>query len=105
MDKGLVTNVMLGLLISVAVFQAFELGSLQSALVSQRSVSLASPASAGSGSTLAAVASSGSGGETYEQMMARMHPDQVAKAAPASAPAQSGALGGLDKIPSQVGGC
>lgn len=41
------------------------------------------------------VSSSGGGGESYEAMMARMHPDQVKPNAPAS---QGGA-------PAQVGGC
>ena len=74
----------IGIMLVVSLAQAVQIGSLQAKI---------SPI--GSGTALLA-ASSGSGGETNDQMNARMHPDQVQSAQAPSAPAQANR---------QVGGC
>ncbi|MBI1972853.1 hypothetical protein HYS50_02520 [Candidatus Woesearchaeota archaeon] len=73
-------NLLVGLLIVVIVFslyQAVQINDLKKSL--------------GGGTVTTASGSTSGGGETYEQMMARMHPDQV------QASSNSG--------PAMVGGC
>ena len=67
-------------LVAFSIIQAFQINAIK-----------------GSASGNAVSDGSSSSGETYEQMMARMHPDQVKK--------QSAAPKGLENIPSMVGGC
>ncbi len=94
MDKLSILTALMGLVLVASVFQAFELNGLKGQLsVKTGAVSFASAP--------VAAASSG-GGESYEQMMARMHPDQFAQQQ-----AQSAAVGGneLNGLPNMVGGC
>ena len=74
----------IGIMLVVSLAQAVQINSLQAKI-----------GPIGSGTALLA-ASSGSGGETIDQMNARMHPDQVQSAQAPSAPAQANR---------QVGGC
>ena len=78
MEKNTIIGIVLGVILVVAVVQTLELQYIK-----------------GARSTGAAVASGV--GETYEQMMARMHPDQVRAAN--NVPPQ------LQNLPKQVGGC
>lgn len=94
MDNYVILSGLMALLLVTSVFQAFELTGLKSQMAAKTSgVSFAS----------APVRSiSGGGAETYEQMMARMHPGQFVQQQ-----AASNALGGgqLANVPNQVGGC
>lgn len=93
MDKLAIVTVLMGLVLATSVFQAFELNGLKGQLSAKTgAVTLSS----------APQAASSGGGETYEQMMARMHPDQFAQQQAASAAVGGGALNGL---PNMVGGC
>lgn len=93
MDKVAILAALTGLVLVVSVFQAFELSSLKTQLFAKTgAVTLTSaPAPQSSG-----------GGETYEQMMQRMHPDQFAQQQQ-----QTASVGGgqLDGLPNMVGGC
>lgn len=76
-------------LLGLAVI-ALLISAAQAAQISEMRASLAGDAVAGGGN-----GGSQGGAETYDDMMARMHPDQVAqKSAPAAASA-----------PAMVGGC
>lgn len=71
-------NLLVGLLIVVIVFslyQAVQINDLKKTL--------------GGGTTTKASGSTSGGGETYEEMMSRMHPDQV-QASSSSGPAMVG---------------
>ncbi|MBI4021384.1 MAG: hypothetical protein HY369_04010 [Candidatus Aenigmarchaeota archaeon] len=76
MTNAILLSLTLVLLVATIV-QAVQIGGLQSQTLTGAVTAAANP-----------------GEETYEQMMARMHPDQV-QAPAASAPA----------LPSMVGGC
>ncbi|MBI4361327.1 hypothetical protein HY572_06170 [Candidatus Micrarchaeota archaeon] len=93
MDKIVILSALMGLVLVASAFQAFELNGLKNQLYAKTgAVALSSaPAQLASG-----------GGETYEQMMQRMHPDQFAQQQAASAAVGGNALNGL---PNMVGGC
>lgn len=74
----------MGLVLVVSVMQAFAINSLTNDLRA-------------GGVSVKGITASAQGGETYEQMMARMHPDQVQPSAVTGA-ATSGGSG-------MVGGC
>ena len=80
MKQGVITAVVVIALVLV-VFQSFQISNLKNTL---------------GGNTVKTNvnAAASSGGETYDQMMARMHPDQVRSSA------QSG-----QAAPTMVGGC
>lgn len=82
MKKNVIIGVVLGVLILIAGFQMFQLSGLKKEL---------------SGGSTAGM-SSGSG-ESYDDMMARMHPDQVKKQKAVATPKS------LDSLPNMVGGC
>ena len=75
--KNYIVTGIVALLLVISVVQAFQISKIKNEITGNSMVSA-------SGDT--------SGGETYEQMMARMHPDQVA-----TKPSSGG--------PAQVGGC
>ncbi|MBI4739204.1 hypothetical protein HY772_06645 [Candidatus Woesearchaeota archaeon] len=79
---------MMVLILLISVVQAFQIKSLKTALSGNAVRSTGAGANAGGAAN--------AGGETYEEMMARMHPDQVA--------AKSGGSGG-NSLPTMVGGC
>ena len=74
----------MGILLVISFVQMIQIGSLKGTGISA------------SVSTGAVTLSPASGGESYDQMMARMHPDQVKQPSP-SAPAANS--------PKMVGGC
>lgn len=79
MKQGVITAVVVIALVLV-VFQSFQISNLKDNL-------------GGNAVKTNVKASSSGGGESYDQMMARMHPDQVRSSASSSAG------------PSMVGGC
>lgn len=85
MEKNTIIAVALGVLVLISVVQAIQIVSLKNRVVDNVIGNVVS----GSG---------GSGvGETYEEMMARMHPDQYQASAKVSSPSSGG--------PTMVGGC
>ncbi len=90
-NKTMLISGFLGLMLVIGVMQAWQLSSLSGKL---------SSVNAPSASNLKA---SGSGGETIEEMNARMHPDQAQNSKPAQPAVRlpTGAAG----LPAQVGGC
>ncbi|MBI5035817.1 hypothetical protein HZC09_00590 [Candidatus Micrarchaeota archaeon] len=96
MDKFLVLSILAGLLLVTSIVQAVELGGIKQSL-SKTGLVTATAASGG----VAAAPAAQSGGETYEQMMQRMHPEQFAQqqTQQASAPAA------VANLPNMVGGC
>ena len=78
MEKNTIIAVALGILVLISVVQAIQISSLK-------------------GQVVGSVVKEDSGGETYEKMMARMHPDQYQASAKSSSPSSSG--------PTMVGGC
>ncbi len=90
-NKTLLISGFLGLMLVIGVMQAWQLSSLSGKLSSVNSPSASN------------LMASGSGGEDYDDMMARMHPDQVAKSS--SKPASNNLPSGLANLPSQQGGC
>ena len=89
MNKNLILTIVMGAVFFMLALQAFQLQGINAKIDAK--LTGASVANSIGGS------STQQGGETYEQMMARMHPDQVKK--------QSAAPKGLENIPSMVGGC
>lgn len=79
MKEGVITAIVVIALVLV-VFQSFQISNLKSSI--------------GGNAVKTNVASNSGGGETYDQMMARMHPDQV------RSPAKTG-----QAAPTMVGGC
>ncbi len=79
--KNYFVPIVVGLVLLLSIVQAFQINALRSNSAPQV--------------TSAAVTTNAQAGETYEQMMARMHPDQVS-AQPAPQASAS---------PSMVGGC
>ena len=91
MNKNILLLVVMGAVFLMLALQAFQLQGINAKIDAK--LTGASVASSIGGS------STQQGGETYEQMMARMHPDQAKKQASSSVPK------GLENIPSMVGGC
>ncbi|MBI2135845.1 hypothetical protein HYU06_02125 [Candidatus Woesearchaeota archaeon] len=89
MNKNILLLVVMGAVFFMLALQAFQLQGINAKIDAK--LTGASVASR------VASANTQQGGETQEQMMARMHPDQVKK--------QSAAPKGLENIPSMVGGC
>ncbi len=89
MNKNIILVIVMGAVFFMLALQAFQLQGISAKL--EGKLTGASIA----GSTLSS--NTQQGGETYEQMMARMHPDQVKK--------QGSVPKGLENIPSMVGGC
>ena len=81
MEKNTIIAVALGVLVLISVVQAIQIVSLKNRVVDN---------------VIGNVVSNGVG-ETYEEMMARMHPDQYQASARVSSPSSSG--------PTMVGGC
>ncbi len=98
MDKFLVLSALVLLLLGASVFQAFELNGLKEGLAKKTGfVSVASAA--------AAAPAAQSGGESYEQMMQRMHPDQFAQQQAQQASLPASAANPIANLPNMVGGC
>lgn len=82
MNKEVIITVVLVVLVAVVLFQTFQIVGMK-----------------GTNAQAASVTQTSSGsGESYEEMMARMHPDQVKSTQRSSA--QS-----INDLPSMVGGC
>ncbi|MEK6834755.1 MAG: hypothetical protein AABX61_00645 [Nanoarchaeota archaeon] len=81
MEKNTIIAVALGVLVLISVVQAIQIVSLKNRVVDN---------------VIGNVVSNGVG-ETYEEMMARMHPDQYQASAKVSSPSSSGLT--------MVGGC
>lgn len=77
MEKNAIISVALGILVLISIVQAIQISSLKSQITE---------------GTL----KEDSGGETYEEMMARMHPDQYKTSAKTSSPSSGARM---------VGGC
>ncbi len=82
MEKSKVIAVALGVLVLISVVQAIQIVGLKSKVV---------------GNIVGNVVGDSKGGETYEDMMARMHPDQAQAAKKSSSSPSGGAR--------MVGGC
>ena len=80
MEKNTIIAVALGILVLISIVQAIQIVSLKNQVVNQITGNVIS-----------------NGGETYEEMMARMHPDQYQASAKVSSSSSSG--------PTMVGGC
>ena len=80
MEKNTIIAVALGILVLISIVQAIQIVSLKNQVVNQITGNIIS-----------------NGGETYEEMMARMHPDQYQASAKVSSSSSSG--------PTMVGGC
>ncbi len=98
MEKQTLLTALVGILLVVAVFQAFQLQGLTEKVKASTSGAGLQLASAPLQSVQAA-SQQASGGETYDQMMARMHPDLVKQQSQTPVPQ------GLQNLPSQVSGC
>ncbi len=99
MEKEKLAILLVGVVFLIAIAQAMQLNSMSQkvgTLLSSAGTAL-SAAQAGSISSTASSQAASGGGETQEQMMARMHPDQVSQG--------SGSAGAVNSLPSQVGGC
>lgn len=81
---------MIAIILIVSVVQAFQINSIKNELKGSPAIGTALLSSASTSSA------SNSGAETNEQMMARMHPDQVQQTAATQASSSQ---------PSMVGGC
>lgn len=81
MNKNVVIGIVLAALILIAGIQMFQLSGLKKQF------------------TGGSAAVSAGSGESNEEMMARMHPDQVKKQKAVATPS------GLDRLPNMVGGC
>lgn len=88
MNKNLILTIVMGAVFFMLALQAFQLQGINAKIDAKLT---------GGSITSSLGGSNIQQGETYEQMMARMHPDQVKK--------QSAAPKGLENIPSMVGGC
>ena len=83
MNKTWIIAAVLGLLVVISMVQIVQLNGLKGKI---------------SGAATTTVSAQNSGGETVDEMNARMHPDQVQKSS-ASTPKS------LENLPSMVGGC
>ena len=90
MNKNILLLVVMGAVFLMLALQAFQLQGINAKIDAKLTGASVAGSSIGGSSTQ-------QGGETYEQMMARMHPDQVKK--------QGAVPKGLENIPSMVGGC
>ena len=88
MNKNLILTIVMGAVFFMLALQAFQLQGIN-AKIDAKLTGTSIASSLGRGNVQQ--------GETYEQMMARMHPDQVKK--------QGAVPKGLENIPSMVGGC
>lgn len=89
MNKNIILVIVMGAVFFMLALQAFQLQGISAKLDGK----LTGASIAGS----ALSSNTQQGGESYEQMMARMHPDQAKK--------QAAVPKGLENIPSMVGGC
>ncbi|HLD02837.1 MAG TPA: hypothetical protein VJC07_04015 [Candidatus Nanoarchaeia archaeon] len=80
MKQGVITAIVVIALVLI-VFQSVQISNIKNSV-------------GGNAVKTAVKASSSGGGESYDQMMARMHPDQVRSSASSASPG-----------PSMVGGC
>ncbi len=88
MNKNIILTIVMVAVFFILALQAFQLQGISAKLEGKLTGASIAGRVAGANTQQ---------GETQEQMMARMHPDQVKK--------QGSAPKGLENIPSMVGGC